>query len=196
MCSVSRDGGVTMGGRGFPAPTRAVPAEQVGAGKPLPPVSEHNLTPRPAMHAVSEHPQPAATPALQPVSLKTVVIALLITVVGLVLYTRSMLNGLGAGVPLALAVLGGLVALEPVLKRTLRLLARGHHRHLLLRAGRLAQLPTRGPLPAVLHGAAVLRDAGRQPGDAVGQVRSPRGSCPRTRKSSASTSRAPTGRTR
>jgi hypothetical protein len=73
------------------------------------------------MHSVATQTQPDAPEALQPVSLKTLLIALFITVLGLVLYTRSMLNGLGAGIPLALAVLGGLVALEPVLKRTLRL---------------------------------------------------------------------------
>jgi hypothetical protein len=65
-------------------------------------------------------PERAATPALQPVSLRTWALALAITIPGLIFYTRSMLNGLGAGVPLALAVLAGLVALEPILRRLLK----------------------------------------------------------------------------
>lgn len=73
------------------------------------------------MPALHEPTELAERPHLQPVSLKTTVIALLITVVGLVLYARSVLSGMGGGIPLALAVLGGLVALEPILARTLRL---------------------------------------------------------------------------
>ncbi|MEN6547087.1 MAG: DUF6785 family protein [Armatimonadia bacterium] len=72
--------------------------------------------------AVAESiPSGEDNPQLQPVSLRTLLVALIITVFGLFFYARSSLNGLGAGVPLALAVLGGLVALEPVLRRWLKL---------------------------------------------------------------------------
>ncbi len=73
------------------------------------------------MEAARMEVGPEAKPALQPISLKTISIALLIGTIGTALYARALLNGLGAGIPLALAVLGVLVALEPVLRRTLRL---------------------------------------------------------------------------
>lgn len=74
-----------------------------------------------ALPTSPDHDRLEGPPTLQPVALRTTILALLISVVGLALYARALLNGLGAGVPLALAVLAALVALEPVLKRTLRL---------------------------------------------------------------------------
>lgn len=72
-------------------------------------------------HLTSERSETAPQPHLQPISWRVVILALLITVVGVALYARSSLNGLGAGIPLALAVLGVLAALEPLLKRALRI---------------------------------------------------------------------------
>jgi len=75
-------------------------------------MTSHRLTPR----ETDDAPQ-----RLMPVSLRTLIIALLISVIGIRVQTASVLGGLGGQPQLALAALFVLVALEPLLARMLKL---------------------------------------------------------------------------
>jgi len=86
---------------------------------------------------------------------------------GLIFYTAARSMAWGRGPAGAGVLAGSWRSSGPA--RLLKVRAR-HHRHLLLHAGGLAQLPTRGPVPAVLHDADLLRRPEKQLRGAGGQV--------------------------